>query len=254
MFKRSDRAKMLAVVAALGIGSANLNTKAMDGMFTFIGSALAGAVGAICLVKFTDFGKRLVGVGNVSLSSYSKLAKANRANCLKINLCQGNDIGGVDFCFFSDNGKSIRFKVNEEIVKKLENNKNLKGEDLENALKKWNVINQDSAGSIQCEFRKLSDVKAPEGVNLKEVVVFSDGKGGLKWKFNGGNLLHSDKNSKNVGEKQKEIDAYIESIQKGLEKNPIVQAIKESENAFNGSLVNNNNNLADEFTIFSNND
>lgn len=66
---------------------------------------------------------------------------------------------------------------------------------------------------------------------LEEIKVSVGKKGNLKCSLliDGEREIHSTKDAKNLDNKQKAIDEYIDEVKNALEKHPIIQAIKESK-------------------------
>ena len=151
MFKRSNRAKMLALVASLGTVGSNINSNAgaanannassslSEKILTGVGGFALGATTLALLAKFTGLGSKLVGTGSL---------KADKAVLVKLFKCLILNKNDVGIKFKIKNGKVIvkefsdlsDLNLDQKMVKALESNDNLKDDALFAAQKKWNAL------------------------------------------------------------------------------------------------------------------
>ena len=116
MFKRSNRAKMLALVASLGTVGSNINSNAgaanannagsslSEKILTGVGGFALGATTLALLAKFTGLGSKLVGTGSL---------KADKTVLVKFLKCliSNNKLSGLEFKI--DNGNVIVEKLSD---------------------------------------------------------------------------------------------------------------------------------------------
>lgn len=249
MFKRFNRAKMLALVASLGAFGANVNSnagavnKAVPVAAGAAGGLLTGIIGMAAFVKYSNFGKKLAFSNELKyLAEVIKEAKVD-ALCIKI------DDFAVKNIKLDDERKT---KVNNLLKKRF---KSIPGYDDEKIGKmsdeeKVKVYSKFATlligeavkfnGGLNClsfEFGKmLNNIEISGEImavceKMKEIKVSADRKGNLNFSLliNDEYVQHSAKDAKNVDEKQKAIDEYIDKIKNALEKHPVIQAIKESK-------------------------
>ena len=235
MFKRSNRAKMLALVASLGTVGSNINSNAgaanannassslSEKILTGVGGFALGATTLALLAKFTGLGSKLVGTGSLkadkaALVKYFKyLISKNGFDKIKFEINNGKIIVKK----FSDLGD---LNLDQEAVKQLENNDNLKDDALFAAQKKWNALIADSCMASLIEVRKLADLKHPDTNYKYEVTVTIDGEnilcevGGIK----------ANKESDEMDNKAKQVNDFVKKVEDTVKEFTIVQAFKEA--------------------------
>ena len=235
MFKRSNRAKMLALVASLGTVGSNINSNAgaanannagsslSEKILTGVGGFALGATTLALLAKFTGLGSKLVGTGSL---------KADKANLVKYfkylvknkkvyRLVFKVDNGNVIVEEFSDLGD---LNLDQKAVKQLENNNNLKDDALFAAQKKWNALIADSCMASLIEARKLADLKHPKQNYNYEVTVTIDGEN-ISCEVDGSKV---NKESDKMDEEAKKSSDFVKKVEDTVKEFTIVQAFKEA--------------------------
>ena len=239
MFKRSNRAKMLALVASLGTVGSNINSNAgaanannassslSEKILTGVGGFALGATTLALLAKFTGLGSKLVGTGSL---------KADKTVLVKFLKCLISDKKLDELEFEIDNGNVIVEKLSnlgdlnldQKAVKQLENNDNLKDDALFAAQKKWNALIADSCMASLIEARKLADLKHPDkNYEYKVTVTINDGD--IFCEVDGSKV---NKESDAMDDKAKQINDFIKKVEDTVKEFTIVQAFKEAKLEF----------------------
>ena len=236
MFKRSNRAKMLALVASLGTVGSNINSNAgaanannagsslSEKILTGVGGFALGATTLALLAKFTGLGSKLVGTGSL---------KADKTVLVKFLKCliSNNKLSGLEFKI--DNGNVIVEKLSDlgvldldqKTVKQLENNDNLKDDALFAARKKWSALVADGCMASLIEARKLADLKHPtKGYKYGVDVRIDDGK--ILCDIDGVKINKENDAMDNVA---KQINDFIKKVEDTVKEFTIVQAFKEAK-------------------------
>ena len=236
MFKRSNRAKMLALVASLGTVGSNINSNAgaanannagsslSEKILTGVGGFALGATTLALLAKFTGLGSKLVGTGSL---------KADKANLVKYFKYLVKNKNVDELVFKVDNGNVIvenfsdlgDLNLNQEAVKQLENNDNLKDDALFAAQKKWNALIADGCMASLIEARKLADFKHPTK-NYKYGVDVRIGDGKILCGIDGVKINKENDAMDNVA---KQINDFIKKVEDTVKEFTIVQAFKEAK-------------------------
>lgn len=249
MFKRFNRAKMLALVASLGAFGANVNSnagavnKAVPVAAGAAGGLLTGIIGMAAFVKYSNFGKKLAFSNELKyLAEVIKEAKVD-ALCIKIDNFVVKNIKLDD-----ERKKRVnnlleeRFKsitgYDDEKIDKMTNEEKVKVY-LKLATLCFGEVVKFNGGlnGLSFEFRKmLNNIEISGEImtvceKMKEIKVSADIKGNLNFSLliNDEYVQHSAKDAKNVDENQKVIDEYIDKVKNAFEKHPVIQAIKESK-------------------------
>lgn len=228
MFKRSNRAKMLALVASLGTVGSNINSNAgaanannassslSEKILTGVGGFALGATTLALLAKFTGLGGKLVGTGSL---------KADKTVLVKFLKCLISDKRLDELEFEIDNGNVIvkklsdlnELRLEEKTVKVLENDGNLKDDALFAAQKKWSALVADGCMASLIEARKLADLKHPA----------KNYKYGVAVRIDGDKILCEVDGAKNNYEGSSE-DQFVKKVEETVKEFTIVQAFKEA--------------------------
>ncbi len=235
MFKRSNRAKMLALVASLGTVGSNINSNAgaanannagsslSEKILTGVGGFALGATTLALLAKFTGLGSKLVGTGSL---------KADKATLVKYCKYLVEEKNTKELVFEIDNGKvTVEFSdlddldLDQKAVKQLENNNNLKDDALFAAQKKWNALIADSCMASFIEARKLADLKHPNTNYKYKVTVTIDGEN-ISCEVDG---IKANKESDEMDNKAKQVNDFVKKVEDTVKEFTIVQAFKEAK-------------------------
>lgn len=245
MFKRFNRAKMLALVASLGAFGANVNSnagavnKAVPVAAGAAGGLLTGIIGMAAFVKYSNFGKKLAFSNELKyLAEVIKEAKVDtlyikidKSANVKVKLDNG-DRKKVNGILEKRIGKALGYDKKEQLEK-------LTKEEAEKLLSKITPLFADMVSKFNGGLNYLSfdfgKILVSSGVfsddSVLEFKVSAGKKGNLNFFMlvNGDYVKHSAKGANNVDEEQKAIDEYIDKVKNALEKHPAIQAIKESK-------------------------
>ena len=245
MFKRFNRAKMLALVASLGAFGANVNSnagavnKAVPVAAGAAGGLLTGIIGVAAFVKYSNFGKKLAFSNELKyLAEVIKEAKVDtlyikidKSANVKVKLDKG-DRKKVDGILEKRIEKALGYDKKEQLEE-------LTKEETEKLLSKFTPLFadvmekfNDGLNYLSFDFgRILVSIGVFSNDNVLEFKVSADRKGNLNFSLliNDEYVQHSAKDAKNVDENQKVIDEYIDKVKNALEKHPVIQAIKESK-------------------------
>ena len=258
MFKRSNRAKMLALVAALGTVGANMNSnagaasKAVPVIAGAAGGLLTGLFGMAALVKYTDFGKRIAHSNDVKkMVQAMEAANVNELVIIALKSDVGFKVVGEKL--LDSMGEKFSTAFCEMAAGMTEDKmKGLKGENAKavndkmlKKCKEYAFYFANSFGEILNKIEMPDEVSIVSG-QLLQISIKADGKGNLEYSFdavknveleNGksemekiAEIKHSEQGEKVSDEKQKAIDKYIDDVKNALEEHPAIQAIKKSKN------------------------
>ncbi|MBR0184193.1 MAG: hypothetical protein IJQ10_03465 [Clostridia bacterium] len=239
MFKRSNRAKMLALVASLGTVGSNINSNAgaanannassslSEKILTGVGGFALGATTLALLAKFTGLGSKLVGTGSLkadkaALVKYFKyLVERGDAKELVFEVDNGN----VDIEVDNNSGFFLgNLDIEENDAKALEGNQKLSGDALYNAQKRWSELLSYSCMAGLIEARKLADLKHPkQNYEYKVTVTINDENiscdiGGFK----------INKKNDEMDDEAKQINDFAKKVEDTVKEFTIVQAFKEA--------------------------
>ena len=238
MFKRSNRAKMLALVASLGTVGSNINSNAgaanannagsslSEKILTGVGGFALGATTLALLAKFTGLGSKLVGTGSlkadkVALVKYFKyLVEKGDAKKLVFEVGDGN----VDIDVNGDSNYLGNLDIEEDDAKALEGNKELSGDALYAAQKRWSRLLSDSCMAGLIEARKLADLKHPNTNYNYKVTVTIDGEN-ISCEIDG---FKVNKKNDAMDNEAKQINDFIRKVEDTVKEFTIVQAFKEA--------------------------
>lgn len=239
MFKRSNRAKMLALVASLGTVGSNINSNAgaanannassslSEKILTGVGGFALGATTLALLAKFTGLGSKLVGTGSLkadkaALVKYFKyLVEKGDAKELVFEVDNGN----VDIEVDNNSGFFLgNLDIEENDAKALEGNQKLSGDALYNAQKRWSELLSYSCMAGLIEARKLADLKHPN-TNYKYEVTVTINDENISCEVNG---IKANKESDKMDEEAKKSSDFVKKVEDTVKEFTIVQAFKEA--------------------------
>lgn len=240
MFKRSNRAKMLALVASLGTVGSNINSNAgaanannagsslSEKILTGVGGFALGATTLALLAKFTGLGSKLVGTGSLkadkaALVKYFKyLVEKEDAKGLVFEVCNGN----VDIKVDNDGDDDFlgNLDIDEDEAKALEGNQKLSDDALYNAQKKWSDLLSYSCMAGLIEARKLADLKHPN-TNYEYEVTVTINDENISCEVNG---IKANKEGDKMDEEAKKSSDFVKKVEDTVKEFTIVQAFKEA--------------------------